>query len=528
MKSFKFILTCLVCLGLLMAACGQQATSEPAAVVETQIVEVEEVLEEVAAEATEPAAEEPMLAAPAQAMAPMVLTWRLPGNTPTDEAQIEGALNAMPQIQDLGLSIDLAFTPWDDYAAALGVLVAQNQPCDLAYASSEFDYTQLARQGVFMPIDDLANNFAPDIFMMVPKPAWDMARVNNLVYAVPTMTGWSQAFGVIADQQILEKYQVDLNAITGYTGLEAVLQSVLQGEPQLAKKLMGEVWPISDPRSWGYEPVRLPGVVRMSDPQKKVVNWYATPEYLLAVELANRLHQSGFTPDQPLVPQNLQEARRNGEFPFHMAIYRPDLLAQMNREEERSHLGKSLQPILLSGALQHLTAVCANTQSAERALQFLDLAYTDEAVYNLLAKGIEGVHWCWQDIGRKIITRQLAAAGLPRAIGSSATRCWRMPRTAQEVGMWQAVKRQNDGARIPVDGAFAFDPTPAATQMETIESLIAQYDAPMRWGLVLPGDPHAGIEAFNRNLQGAGLEGLLQEMQRQLDVYLEANPWVNQ
>ncbi len=525
MESSKILLTGLTCLGMFLAACGAEATSAPAA--ESPAEEAapgqgtEEALEE-------PAAEEPMLAAPAPAMAPMVLTWRLPGNTPTDEALIEGALNAMPQIQNLGLSIDLAFTPWDDYAAALGVLIAQNQPCDLAYASSEFDYARLARQGVFMPLDDLVNNFAPDIFMMVPKPAWDMARVNGLIYAVPAMTGWSEAFGVIADQQILEKYQVDLNAITGYIGLAAVLQSVLQGELQLAKKLVGEVWPISDPRSWGYEPVRLPGVVRMSDPQKKVVNWYATPEYLLAVELANRLHQSGFTPDQPLIPQNLQEARRNGEFPFHMAIYRPDLLVQMNREEGRTHLGKALQPILLSGALQHLTAVCANTQNAERALQFLDLAYTDEAVYNTLAKGIEGVHWSWQDIGRKIITRATSSGWTPEGDWLFGNPMLAYAEDAQEVGIWQAVKRQNDGARIPLDGAFVFDPSALVLEMERIESLIAQYDAPMRWGLVLPGDSHAGIEAFNRNLQGAGLEGLLQEMQRQLDAYLAANPWVNQ
>ncbi len=528
MKSSRFYIAGLVCLGLFLAACGTPATDAPITVVETQVVEV---TVEVEKAVEEPAAEEaPAAAAPVMApqMAPIVLTWRLPGSAPVDEALIEGALNAMPQVQNLGMTIDLAFTPWDDYAAALGVLVAQNQSCDLAYASSEFDYAQLARQGAFMPLDNLANNFAPDIFMMVPKPAWDMTRVNGQVYAVPAMTGWSEAFGVIADQQILEDYQVDLNSLNTYTSLEAVLQSVLQGGPALEKKLVGEVWPIGDPRSWGYETVRLPGVVRMSDPQKKIVNWYATPEYLLAVELANRLHQAGFTPDQPLIPANLEQARRNGEYPFHMAIYRPDLLVGLNQVEGQAHLGKAMQPILLSGVLQHLTAVCANTQSAERALQFLNLVYTDEAVYNLLAKGVEGTHWGWQDIGRKIITRATGSGWTPDGDWLFGNPMLAYAEDAGQVGMWQAVKRQNDGARIPVDGAFAFDATPVAGQMETIESLIAQYDAPMRWGLVPPGDTRAGIEAFNRMLQGAGLEQVLQEMQRQLDAYLAANPWINQ
>jgi len=525
MKSSKILLTGLACLGLLLAACGAAATSAPAAEAPADEASAVQVTEEAL---EEPVAEEPMLAAPAPAMTPMVLTWRLPGSPPPDEGLIEGALNAMPQIQDLGLSIDLAFSDPETYPDMLWSTVSQGYPCDLAYASSEFDYAQLAQQGVFLPLDDLVNNFAPDIFMMVPKAAWDMARVNSLVYAVPAMTGWGEAFGVIADQQILEKYQVDLNAITGYASLEAVLQSVLLGEPQLVKKLVGEVWAASDPRSWGYEPVRLPGVVRMSDPQKKVVNWYATPEYLLAVELANRLHQSGFTPDQPLVPANLLEARKNGEYPFHLAIYRPDLLAQINKDEGRAHQGKSLQPVLLSGVTNHLTAVCANTQSAERALEFLNLVYTDEAVFNLLAKGIEGAHWSWQDIGRKIITLAPGSGWNPEGDWLFGNQMSAYAEDAQETGIWQGVRQQNDGARLPVDGAFVFDPTQVAAGMESIESLIAQYDAPMRWGLVPTSDTHAGIEAFNRMLQGAGLEQVLQDMQKQLDAYLEANPWVNQ
>jgi putative aldouronate transport system substrate-binding protein len=528
MKSSKFLLAGLVCLGMFLAACGMAATEAPMTVVETQVVEV---TVEVEKAVEEPAAEEaPAAAAPLMSpeIAPIVLTWRLPGEAPPDEALIEGALNAMPQVQNLGLSIDLAFSGSEAYPETLGAIISQGLPCDLAYTSSDLEYARLAGQGVFIPLDELVNNFAPDIFMMVPKPAWDMARVNDLVYAVPALTGWGEAYGVIADQQILEKYQVDLNSLNNYSSLEAVLQSVLQGEPALAKKLVGEIWAIGDPRSWGYEPVSLPGVVRMSDPQKQVVNWYATPEYLLAVELANRLHQAGYTPDQPLIPANLLEARKQGEYPFHMAIYRPDLLAQMNRDEGRVHLGKTLQPILLSGVLNHLSAICANTQSAERALQFLDLVYTDEAVFNTLAKGVEGVHWGWQDIGRKIIARATGSGWTPEGDWLFGNPMLAYAEDSGEVGMWQAVKRQNDGARIPVDGAFSFDPAAVAAQIETVQSLIVQYDNPMRWGLVLPGDPHAGIETFNRMLQGAGLDQVLQEMQRQLDAYLEANPWVNQ
>ncbi len=151
---------------------------------------------------------------------------------------------------------------------------------------------------------------------------------------------------------------------------------------------------------------------------------------------------------------------------------------------------------------------------------------TDESVYNLLAKGIEGIHWNWQDIGQRLITR----SNSPDARKYLLNQDWMFgnqflayAEDPAELGVWQAVKELNSTGQIPVDGSFSFDPSPVAVEMSAIESVIARYDAPLRWGINAPDDPRLGIEAFNRDLQAAGLEKVLQEMQKQLETYLAKN-----
>ncbi len=377
-----------------------------------------------------------------------------------------------------------------------------------------------------MPLDELVNNYAPDIFMQIPREAWDLTRINGLIYAVPHLTAWSEAQGVMADKTLLEKYQIKFNQAGTIPALDEALQKVFQGEPQLAGKLLGEVTGVGDPRSWGYEPAQLPGVLRTNATARTVMNWYATPEYRQAVETLNRWRQAGYLPNQPLKPDNLLEARKIGEYPFHLTVFRKDLQAQADLQEGHPHDGMTFQPVLLSGVTNNLTGVCANSQNPNLALAFLNLVYTDEGVYNLLAKGIEGVHWGWVDAGQRLITRpdilEVKKYNLHRdwMFGNQFLAYAENP---QEVGTWQQIAQQNNSASVPLDGAFVFDPALVQAEMTAVEAVIARFDPGLRWGVVNPNDSNLGIEAFNRELQAAGLEKVLQEMQRQLDAYLAMN-----
>jgi putative aldouronate transport system substrate-binding protein len=93
-----------------------------------------------------------------------------------------------------------------------------------------------------------------------------------------------------------------------------------------------------------------------------------------------------------------------------------------------------------------------------------------------------------------------------------------------QVGAWEETEKVNSEASLPMDGPFVFDPTPVQAEMTAIDSIVAQFNEVLMWGLVNPDDPQKGIDAFNAALKSAGLEKVLAEMQKQLNEFVEANP----
>jgi putative aldouronate transport system substrate-binding protein len=151
-----------------------------------------------------------------------------------------------------------------------------------------------AINGNLVALDDLLPTVTPKLWEMVPETAWNMSRVNGKIFAIPNQQLWYEAWGIILDKEIADKYSIDLNTINKYEDFNPYLQKVLEGEPQLAKKLIGEMdGGTFHPLTWGYESVISAGVIKLGDMSRQIVNWYETPEFRQAVDQAWKWHEAG-------------------------------------------------------------------------------------------------------------------------------------------------------------------------------------------------------------------------------------------
>jgi putative aldouronate transport system substrate-binding protein len=121
---------------------------------------------------------------------------------------------------------------------------------------------------------------------------------------------------------------------------------------------------------------------------------------------------------------------------------------------------------VLSYVTPTMTGVCSTSKNPERALEVFELFYTDEVVYNTLAKGIEGKHWVWVDKERKVI-------GFPEGVtadnsGWNLNRDWMIGNqfiayyvNPDQVGAWEETERIINASGLPMAGPFVFDPRPS-------------------------------------------------------------------
>ncbi len=120
------VFACLMLLALIVTACGAKAAPE---------IHFDETSRE-------------MPAAAAPKPDPVQLTWWLGGEQPADETRVEAALNALPQLEALGVQVDLVFSDWSAYPSLLKEAVRLDMPCDLAYTSEWANgYHRLAAEG---------------------------------------------------------------------------------------------------------------------------------------------------------------------------------------------------------------------------------------------------------------------------------------------------------------------------------------------------------------------------------------------
>ncbi|NJR12356.1 DUF3502 domain-containing protein [bacterium] len=172
-----------------------------------------------------------------------------------------------------------------------------------------------------------------------------------------------------------------------------------------------------------------------------------------------------------------------------------------------------------------MTGVSSVSDHPELAVKFLELLNTDPVFYNLLCKGIEGVHWEWADQDRLLIK----PAGDNASFGDTGynpNTDWMYGNVfnsyytdESQVGAWPATAKLNRNAQpSPVLG-FTFDRKAVETEVASISAVNQEYASPLGGGIV---DIETGLTNLNKALKDAGIERVRDEMQKQIDAWLAA------
>jgi putative aldouronate transport system substrate-binding protein len=151
--------------------------------------------------------------------------------------------------------------------------------------------------------------------------------------------------------------------------------------------------------------------------------------------------------------------------------------------------------------------------------------YTNKAVYDLAAYGIEGVHWITEGDKHYKTTPCTGDYGIGancnwgwNNLNLSRTEYVEMP-TALDRKYDEILARWNGNIKPvhPLEG-FTFDKSNVTTELSIVDSLIAEYYTPLTLGMT--GDAASGIAALRGQLENAGIRRVIAEIDRQAEAYL--------
>ncbi|WP_159888616.1 ABC transporter substrate-binding protein [Paenibacillus puerhi] len=403
------------------------------------------------------------------------------------------------------------------------LMLAGNEKLDLMVSSSLFNYASQVAKGQLEPLDELLNQYGKGVIEAVGQDVLNGSKVDGRIYGVASLRDMGADYGVIMRKDLVDKHNIDLSKIKTWADLEPVYQMIKDKEPGLAPLVQqtNTAMPATNIFNVNVDSIgdNLGGLLDPGN-STKFVNYFEVPAYKETLDMVNKWYKAGYIMKDIATSQeigvNLVKA---GKAFSYFSNMKPGF------EQQESNLaGMPLVAVRLSPAIQKADAISSfmmsvtkNSENKQKAMEFMNLLYTDKDIMNLLALGIEGKHYV-KTTGNHIKlpdgVKQSGYQFNQWEIGNNfLTYVWE----GTDPKIWELTKAHNQNAVKSKALGFSWNVDPVKTEIAAATNVLNQYKAGLESGTLDP----ALLGEFNTKLKAAGLDKIIAEKQKQFDAWLK-------
>lgn len=453
------------------------------------------------------------------------LTIAFPSTSPKDLQLVEDAINKITE-QKIQARVHFMPISGGEWVQQTNLMLTSNEKLDLMFVSGAL-YNSMVTKEQLIPLDELLDKHGEGIKSAVGDYL-NAAKVNNQIYAIPTVRDMASNYGITMRKDLVDKYSIDTGAIKTLDDLGNVLKTIKDGEgfaplvPSSPGQTYLDNYLFYDRLGDGI------GVLPGYDNGLKVVNLYETQEYKdLLTRLRDWYQQGYIMKDSATTKTTPWELIKSNKGFAYFAGMKPGFAEQESQAAGTPVVGVELLPAvaMTSTVTGAMWGVPVNTKLEDKAVQFLNLMYSDKDIVNLLDWGIEGTHYVKSQGEENVIE-------YPSGVDATTTG-YNMPlgwmfgnqflsyvMKGNDPAIWAKTEEFNKSAKRSKALGFGFDPTPVKTEYAAVSNVITQYEMPLETGSV---DPEKVLPEFISKLKDAGIDKIIAEKQKQLDAWAQAN-----
>ena len=427
------------------------------------------------------------------------LVWYAQGSAPENAAALTRELNRLLLERGLNARVEVCYIESGLFEQRMAEIRAAGADWDLVSLSGA-QYDLWRGQDALLPLgpSTLSGRAAETL---APHPSVLRALYRGgEIYAVPAPVPWAKSRGISIRADVVQALELedDLYALESFQDLTQLLETiqaavesgVLQSAGvENADALRGAAGnaAILFPEAGGYSSLWGPLVAPAGAGEDAVVNWYASEAFQQLAALRLEWQQAGFLPEEPLTPDQLAEAYREGRYALEIGQeFFPGSAARQAERYGYTWLDISLTPawITTDSLLSSVTGLNARlAQDPERALRaalLLKDAYVHDEVRRLMA-GLLG---------------------------------WQGELSLEEVYVWNAAAQYAPGM------GFVFDPRPVGAEAAALTGSAPEWLEPLQNGQT--ADIERALKSFHQSLETAGIERIQAELEAQYAAWRSA------
>lgn len=446
------------------------------------------------------------------------------GSNLTDLPKVSAAINEITS-KKINATVTWKQFTWANFNDQLNLMLASSsEQLDLLPVFSS-SYPNYLATGKLQDISSSIEKYGQGIVGQVGSEFMKAGQVDGKQFGVPAIMGWPTSTAIVMRKDILDKTGSDLSTVKKLSDLTPILAKIHAQDKSIAGIVPGTISMLDNYRTYDALGDHF-GVLADYGQNLKVVDLYETQEYADLLKMMYDWNKAGYIMTDAEINKDSQSTLiKNGAGYGMIRSGSPGAA-----ESETMATGFPMVQANICDALSTTSAVAnvqwcvpINCKDKDRAVQLLNLMYSDEAVANLLAWGIEGTHY---------VKKADGTIGYPE--GMTADTSPYMPNTAWEMGnqfithVWEGnsadyneqLKAFNKSAKVSKAMGFIWNPSNVTSEITAVTNVYNQYTPALEAGAV---DPQKVLPEFIKALKDAGIDKIITEKQKQLDAWAQTN-----
>lgn len=305
-----------------------------------------------------------------------------------------------------GVEIQVTTPPAEVYDEKLDVIMSSGNLPDMLHTYEPVWFDNYVKQGAFMPLDDLIDQYGPNLKEKIPAEVWDRVRYGGKIYAVPSLNevsgvelmyarkDWLDRLGLKPPMTLDEYYEV-IRAFTeddpDGNGLDDTVGLTLTANLGRSSPFFG---------AFGIQ------LNAWFERDGKLVNGNILPETKEALAYLAKLYQEGFLDREfPLnLQNNLYKKIENGTVGLFSATWydtRGPIADNMKKDPDARWIALDfptgrggLKGVYDKDIIRGYNVIPAGSTHAESVIKMLDFIASD---YKNLKLGFENEIWRWEN-----------------------------------------------------------------------------------------------------------------------------------
>lgn len=461
----------------------------------------------------------------------LVVNWFAFNGSPKDLQMVVDEMNALT-VPELNISVEMQVTDYASRNQQLTLQIAGGEQLDIVWVGGlSYPVAVASDYLVDLEEDDLIQTYGQGIYDTIGAQYIDTCRIGGVLYGVPNQCDYAQgrhAFAmrtdVLTDACALLDVTPDLESEIWYTDEDtaySIFKAAHDTHPELVTLHPGSLaWISADSLGNSF------GVLENWGDTTTVTNLFESETYYDFCRHMHELYEYGCISSDCLTDTTSDiTAVSSGLAASYMTPTKPGIKMQESNGTGYDMTIVQAGPDFLrsNSSNGYPWSISINTADKVAAMQYLNYMYVSKEWTDLFCWGIEGVHYQVMEDGHYTY-----ADGVDSDTSGYVTSVtWTAPAQfkagvweGNELDVWERTEAFNNNAVASKANGFLFDVTPVSNEYTAVTNVYNEYKKALEYGV---SDPDTAIPEMNEKMMTAGLQKIIDEKQKQLDAWLEAN-----